>query len=350
MAEEEKKIRISTLIYSVLIILSVILGAASVLAYGTNTEIGGKISTAIAKIAPFPAAIVDWKNVVYLEDLRSNLASVEKFYKTNDFSQEGLRVDFSTESGKKRLKIKEKEILDKLIEDEAIEVLAKDRKVSVSQKEIERAVENKLDEFGTRDEVSKDLKKTYGWNLDDFKRRVVIPNAYKDALIKYVSENELDNSKAKEKASKAQQQLENGDDFEKVVGNFSEGDSREKGGELGWVRKDQVVAELQNALFGQDPYEKNSIIESSIGFHIIKIEEKKKDENQDVLRLRQIFVAKKTFADWLQEQKKSMRIMVPMKEFRWNEKDGMVEFRNEAMRKFETEERAKAQGDASIMF
>lgn len=350
MSDEEKKIKISTLVYSVSIVLIVLVAVASILAYGTDTAIGKKIYSKVSKFVPIPAAIIGWDEVVYLSEVRDNLASIEKFYETNDLSREGLRVDFSTESGKKRLKIKEKDVLEKLIEDKTIKALAEKRGISISEKDIGKVVEAKLEEFGTTNDVERDLQKTYGWTLDDFKKNVVVPSAYKDILEEYVLQKELDNSKVKQKASEAQDQLEKGADFTEVVAAFSEGDSKKKEGELGWVKKDQVIPELQEALFGIDSYDGNKLIESQIGFHIIRIEEKKKENEDDVLRLKQIFIPKKTFVDWLEDSKKSMRIIVPLKNFKWNSDKAIVEFRSEAMRNFEAEERLKAEGDASIMF
>jgi hypothetical protein len=194
------------------------------------------------------------------------------------------------------------------------------------------------------------LLNSYGWSLDDFKKFVVLPSVYKEALSAYVSQQNLNDPQPKVKIEQAQKQLQNGEDFAQVVSEYSEGASKENGGELGWVTKDQVLPELQDALFGSEPLEKNSIIESSIGFHIVDVENKKKENNEDVLQIRQIFVAKNTFADWLDTQKKNMRVFVPLSGFTWNSSTGSVDFRSEQMRTFEKDERSKAQGDASIMF
>ena len=349
-ADNEKKIKLSTLIYAILIIVVVIIGVGSVLAYGTQTEIGEKIAAKMSKVIPFPAAIVGYTHFVYLDDMKKNLASVEKFYASQDFSKDGLRIDFTTPDGKKRLEIKEREILNKLVEDKIIEILAKNQGISVSQKDIDTAISQKLDEYGMADEVKNDLLNSYGWNMEDFKKHVVLQYIYKDFLTSYVAQQDLDNSKAKGEIEQAKKQLESGKDFAQVVSDYSEGQSKEKNGELGWVKKDQVISELQEALFGPKPYEKNNIIESSIGFHIIDIEEEKKEGDTDVLKLRQVFVSKNTFADWLEKQKKEIKIFVPLKEFTWNGDAGSVDFRDKKMQEFEKEERSKAQGDASIMF
>jgi hypothetical protein len=111
-----------------------------------------------------------------------------------------------------------------------------------------------------------------------------------------------------------------------------------------------LLPELQNALFGKETFKNDTVIERSIGFHIIEIENKKKDNGEDVLQLRQIFIAKNSFADWLLQQMKEMNVIVPLKEFNWNKDNGMVEFRNNSMVEFEKQTKEKSQGDASIIF
>lgn len=348
--KDEEKIKVSTLLYGLAIVAIFLIAVASVLAYGTQTEIGGKIAKKISAVVPFPAAIVDWRHIVFAGDVKANLASVERFYQTQNFASEGLRIDFSTENGKKRLKIKEKELLDKMVEDEIIQILAKEEGIEISEKDAQQELDKKLNEFGTTEEVKADLEKSYGWDMNDFKKRVVLPGLYADALAKKILEKNVDNAKEKEKINKAQAELKNGKDFVEVVRMYSEGSSRENGGDLGWAKKDQVALELQEPLFGEVPYEKNSIIESVVGFHIIEIKNKKKENNQDALELRQIFVAKLTFADWLIGEKKKMNVWVPLAGFTWDKENGGIDFADENMRTFEKEERKKAQGDASIMF
>ena len=348
----EKKIKLKTLIYALLIIIIIIIGISSILAYGTQTEIGKKISTVISRVIPFPAAVIGYTNVVYMSDVEQDLASLEKFYQTHDLSKEGLRVDFTTSDGQKRLQIKEREIIDKLVEDKIIEILAKKKGVTLSQADINKAIAQGLSDYGTADDVKNDLLNSYGWSMEDFKKFVVLPSAYKAALSSLVSQQILNNSQAKAKLEQAQKQLAGGKDFAQVASEYSEGASKGNGGELGWVKKNQVLPELQSALFDSNskPFEKDSVIESSIGFHIIEIENKKQENNEDVLQIRQIFIAKDTFADWLNTQKKSMRIFVPLSGFTWNSSTGSVDFRSEQMQTFEKEERSKATGDASIMF
>lgn len=348
--EKILRVPLSSIVYAILILFVGISMIGAILAYGTDTQAGGRISAGISRVIPFPAAIVNWKRIVYLDDLQNNLNSVAQFYQTQDFAKEGMRVDFSTEIGQKRLEIKKREILDKMVEDEIVLILAKDRNITISEKDVDKAVTQKLKEFGTENDVKIDLLKSYGWTMDDFKKRVVLPSMYTDELSKAFLSEVQNSSKAKDKIQKAQDELKKGTDFSEVAKKFSEGSTAAKGGELGWVRRAQVIPELADVLFLETKTDKNVIVETPIGFHIAQVENRKKEDGEDVLQIRQIFVAKNTFADWLDEQKKKMKIWIPMKEFVWNQNSGSVDFRNEKMQQFEKDERSKTKGDASIMF
>lgn len=349
---EEKVIRVSlhTIIYACLILFVALFGIGSVLAYGTNTLVGTKIAGKISKIVPFPAAVVKWNHVVYLNGLEGNLNSVKKLYETKKFSDEGLRVDFTTETGEKRLEIKKREILNKMVEDEIIEVLAKDRGIKITEAQVDDAVDKQLNEYGTANDVKKDLLDSYGWSIDEFKKQVVLPNMYAQALSEKVLSGQNSDAIAKSKIEKAQAELKGGTKFEDVVSKYSEGISKNDGGELGWVKKEQMLEELSKVVFSDKKLDENTIIESSVGFHIVQIEEKKKEGEEDVVKLRQIFVSKNTFADWLESQKKQIVVWIPMKEFRWDKNLGSIKFRDEEMNRFEEDQRAKVQGDASLMF
>lgn len=347
---DEKKIKLSTLVYAILVILVVVIGIGSILAYGTNTVIGGKIAAKMSKIIPFPAVFINYTSLISVNNVQKKVASIEKFYATEDLSTEGLRIDFTTPDGQKRLKIKEREILNKMVEDKIIEILAKKQGLSISKTEIDNAVSTQLAKYGTTKDLQNDLLNSYGWTLEDFKAQVVMPIVYKTMLTQYAAGQNMGETASKTKIQQAQKELVTGKDFAEVAKNFSDGSSKENGGELGWVTKDQVVSELQSVLFGEKQPEKNSIIESSIGFHIVEIENRKKENNEDVLQLRQIFVAKNVFADWLETQKRKMKVWIPLKEFAWDISTGSVIFQDEQMNEFEKNQRSKAQGDASIMF
>lgn len=346
-----KMVKVSTVLYAILIVIVVTFIVLSVLAYGTNTTVGKKLSALFSRVIPFPAVVVGYTNFIPLGEVQKNVASVKQFYENQDFSGSGIRIDFSTAEGQKRLMLKEKEVLNKMLEDKVIIMLAKERGIKISKSEIDNDVTKKLNEYGTKDDVKKDLARLYGWSLEDFKVKVVQPSMYRERLSKAI-ENELEpTEEAKAKIENAKKELDKGVDFTEVAKRFSEGSSSKNGGEIGWIKKDQLVTELQSVLFsGVYNNKEHAIIESALGFHIVEVEEKKKDGDIDVIRVRQIFVRKETFSDWLSQQMTGMKIYVPLNDFAWDKDGQIIDFKDEEMKKFESEIMEKPQGDASVIF
>jgi parvulin-like peptidyl-prolyl isomerase len=349
--EQFKMVKVSTVLYAILIVIVVAFIVMSILAYGTNTAIGKKLSASFSRVIPFPAVMVGYTNFIPLGDVQKNVASVKKFYENQDFSGSGIRIDFSTADGQKRLMLKEKEVLNKMLEDKVIMMLAKERGIKISKSEIDNDVTKKLNEYGTKDDVIKDLDRLYGWSLDDFKTKVVEPSMYRERLSKAV-ENELEPAEdAKAKIENAKKELDKGADFAEIAKRFSEGSSAKNGGEIGWIKKEQLVTELQSVLFsGIYNNKEHAVIESALGFHIVEVEEKKKDGDVDVIRVRQIFVRKESFSDWLSQQMGKLKIYVPLSDFAWDKENTVIDFKDEGMKKFEGEIMQKPQGDASVIF
>lgn len=349
-SREKKKLKVSTFVYAFLILLIVVAAAMSVLAYGTNTQIGNKIAAAVSRVVPFPAVIIGYTNVIPLGAVDSNLASVRRFYESQDFGRTGLRVDFSTPDGAKRLKIKEKEVLNKMVEDKVVTMLAVKRGITISQSDVDKAVSEQLAVYGSSpDAVSKKLMDMYGWTIDDFKTKVVLPSMYRDRLASAVAGELTSPEQAQQQIQAAKQELDSGADFASVAQKYSQGASAASGGEMGWVAKGQLIPALSDAIYGAaDPGD--SIIESPLGFHIVNIEEKKKDGDADVVRFRQIFVPKETFADWLNAQMSTMTFWVPLNGYYWDRSTNTVEFKDAAMKTFQQNEQANPNGDASMMF
>ena len=74
---------------------------------------------------PLPAAVVKYTNFISIREVNDDLEALQSFYEKQDFSSVGMRVDFSTQDGEKRLQIKKKQLLNKLIEDRVVDILVK---------------------------------------------------------------------------------------------------------------------------------------------------------------------------------------------------------------------------------
>ena len=80
---------------------------------------------------------------------------------------------------------------------------------------------------------------------------------------------------ARKKADQIVRNLKKGQDFAALAREQSDGPTRTNGGDLGYIRKGQLDAQLENAVFKLKAGETSDIIETSYGFHIFKIIDRK---------------------------------------------------------------------------
>jgi peptidyl-prolyl cis-trans isomerase C len=87
--------------------------------------------------------------------------------------------------------------------------------------------------------------------------------------------SDSDRAKAKAKIDEVQKKLKDGEDFAKLAQEYSEGPSNEKGGDLGYFERGQMVKEFEDAAFALKPGEVSGVVQTQFGYHIIKVTDKK---------------------------------------------------------------------------
>ncbi len=342
-----KKIKTSILILAVIALILAYIAIVGVLIYGFGLD--NVITKNTAKIIPYPAVVMDNGKIITVSEVNKKLKAIKMFYLNQDFSDMGLRVDFETENGKKRLKIKEKDLINKLIENRVIEKLANKRGIRITDTMVTQEVNRKMQEYGTGEYLKDTMFRLYGWQIEDFEKNIVKPDLYKEKLKENVVKNSESFVKARGEVKKAQADLESGKSFGETAKKYSMGESKESGGEMGWFSYDQITPEIASAAYLMQPGEVSDMIESSLGYHIIKVEDKKTEDEKELVKISQIFIRTEDFGDWLRAQMKSFRVYVPLGEYIWDKNLGEVDFSKEDMREFEKNEFNNPSGDASIM-
>ncbi len=128
----------------------------------------------------------------------------------------------------------------------------------VSDDELRRYFEENRAQFGRRPETI------------SFTQVVILPRASDSAR-----------AEARAKLEEAMKEIAAGADFATVARKYSDDPStRERGGDLGWFRSGAMVREFDQMAFAMQPGQISPIIETSFGFHIIKLEKVRGAERQ----------------------------------------------------------------------
>ena len=212
-----------------------------------------------------------------------------------------------------------KDLLDQMVNDKLILIQAeKDTLLEVTSDEVDRALEGHLSEIKSQfpsDEAFKreleaeglterELRKRYkqqaknellmnklissrlarvsvsSHEVKDFFKlyQDSIPEQPEAANLSHIllqiksSENSLDS--LKKRAAYVLAQAEAGDDFAELAKRYSDDPTKQRGGDLGFFERGDLLPEFEKEVFSLNPGEMR-VIETSLGYHIVKVEEKR---------------------------------------------------------------------------
>ena len=216
--------------------------------------------------------------------------------------------EYETDELLDKMEEAKKDILIQMIEDRLILSYAKKLNIRVREEEIDRKLESVKDSFPS-EEVFHNTIETQGITVADLKNRykdqvmmkkvldievksriAVLPSEiseyyeqhrkdfkldekYKVRHILIKAGNEVDFELAKVEIENVYKKLEEGEDFAELARSYSQGPNKDKGGDMGFIGKGEMLKELDQAIFDLKPGESSKPIKSRIGYHILKIED-----------------------------------------------------------------------------
>ena len=246
--------------------------------------------------------------------LESELKTQLEFY----LAQTGKKINNPEELGQLR-----KKLLDQMINDRLLLAKAeKDTLLKINEKEIEQTLEDQLSkiksQFSSEEAFQKELK-TEGLTEAELKRNYreqIKEQLLRDKLISSkLSKSNISSREVKEfyqsykdslpeqpesaklsqillKIEPSQKTLDSlkdfasmilakakaGEDFSELAKNYSEDPSAKQGGDLGFLKRGEILPEFEMKAFSLNPGEISDLVQTSLGYHIIKLEEKKEEE------------------------------------------------------------------------
>lgn len=134
-------------------------------------------------------------------------------------------------------------------------------------------IEVNPDQYGDKVSIhDKQLMDYYEENVDLYKEKKQVRARH--ILFKLdAGASEAEETKVKEKAKKVLERARKGENFETLAKEYSEGPTKDKGGDLGYFSEGQMVKPFEEAAFAMKKGEISDLVRTSFGYHIIEVED-----------------------------------------------------------------------------
>jgi peptidyl-prolyl cis-trans isomerase SurA len=214
--------------------------------------------------------------------------------------RERIQKEYRGDGLARRLKTLEYMALTSMIERKLQLQAAKARGVSVTDQEVQQAVQQMKQQGRPIDEsnpaniasvreqltllriVDRDVRSGVMVADSDMKRyfrehrdRFALSEEYTLSQILIQPRSPDDMADAKEKVREVMARLKQGESFEDLALRFSDGPNAAHGGRLGLVRQGELLPGIEHAIANLVPGGISEVIETSDGFHIVRLEDKK---------------------------------------------------------------------------
>ena len=126
-------------------------------------------------------------------------------------------------------------------------------------------------------------------------------------------------AKIKEEAGQLRKRVLAGEPFELLAVKYSQGPGAAQGGDIGFIEKGTIIAAVESVAFNLPMEQVSEVIESSIGFHIIKVVDKKGAGLKPIAAVREEIKTKiedekleKKYEEWITSIRKKSFIEIKM--------------------------------------
>jgi parvulin-like peptidyl-prolyl isomerase len=113
-------------------------------------------------------------------------------------------------------------------------------------------------------------------------------------------------AKVKNEAMQLRKRIKNGESFDLLALNYSQGPAAAQGGDVGFIGRGTIIPEVEAAAFSLPVGQVSEVIESNVGFHIIQVVDKKGAGLKPIAAVREEIKTKiedekldKNFDEWI---------------------------------------------------
>ena len=241
---------------------------------------------AVSRTFGTPAATINGDKVLYA-DYIEDVVTLRNFYAS---SQDGFPP------------VDDQQLADmtisRLLAAKLVEQVADELGVEVTKEDVQERRLELVNNFASEEEAEGEVQANYGWGLDTYMEKVVIPiireekvqEAFQTAeSIEGVSSDleeirarhilfriEEDGEKdvVRQQAQEVLDRIKAGEDFASLAQEFGSDATAEQGGDLGWFGAGVIVAPFEEAIFALEPGQLGEeLVETDFGFHIVRVDD-----------------------------------------------------------------------------
>lgn len=226
----------------------------------------GEFLHRVVSFFPYPALMVNYQFV-----------SLNEFF--DDTKALYLFTRIQNQAGGLAKSVDRNEIK-KIVEDQFVNrELIQDRLRSYGKKITQQAIDEEfalvVSSVGSEEKVKDELKRLYGWDIVEFKDKVVRYKLMEEILSKSLAEDMSipENKEAWENIKKIRERLLSGESFDEVARSESEDTaSTANGGLLGEVTRGMMVKSFEDVAFSLEPGTLSDVVVTPYGYHLIKVD------------------------------------------------------------------------------
>jgi peptidyl-prolyl cis-trans isomerase SurA len=133
------------------------------------------------------------------------------------------------------------------------------------------------------------------------------------------AEDRVEKEKIRADADAIHKLLLNGEPFERLSAKYSQGSAAAAGGDIGYIEKGMILQEVEEVAFGLSLNQISGVIESPVGFHIIKVVDRRGAGLKNIESVREEIREKidqgkmeKKFDEWLDALRAKSHIEIKM--------------------------------------
>lgn len=200
--------------------------------------------------------------------------------------------------------------------------------IRVSSEDIQQAFTAQMTQSGSPNAVTERLQQLYGWTPSQYRTYVTTADVLRAKMREFLVANTAVSSAQRKQADAVLSQITTKKlSFTETAKKYGEDIYAAKGGDMGFIARDEIAPEIENVAFRLKVGEVSEVVVSPFGYHILQVTEQRQAATGLEVHLWQIYIAGPDVDQTVSTELKQYRPWIWEVGLRWNAEQARVEER-----------------------